>query len=217
MDKNIVVFDFDNTLVDSLKYWYKVQENLMFKKYGKKPDKRFCELRRGKNNKQVAELFAELTNSNLTYQQVFDDWNTFMKYFYTNKIRLLKGAKQFLLNLKQQGKTIVLASATETEALQVALQHFGLSEIFDKVYTETIVGYSKKEPEFFDELLKLLDAKAEDVLFFEDFYFSIKNATSRGIETCAIVHKYNKKYLNEIKSICKVFIKNYSKLKVEQL
>ena len=217
MEKNIIMFDFDNTLVDSLKHWYKVQENLMFKKYGKKPSPEMEPRRHGKNNRQVAELFIELANINVGYEQIFEDWFNFMEVRYTKQVKMLKGAKEFLQNLKQQGKKLVLASATEFELLQVALKHFGLIDLFDEVYTETNMGYAKIQPEFFDELLVKLDVTADEIFFFEDSYGSIKNATAKGIEVCAVVHKYNKKHLPKLNKMCKLLIKNYKNKQVYNL
>lgn len=217
MEKNIIMFDFDNTLVNSLKYWYKVQENLMFKKYGAKPTPEMERRRHGKNNREVAELFIELSNAKVDYTQIYEDWFNYMEFFYTKKIKMLKNAKQFLLNLKQQGKKLVLASATEFELLQVALKHFGLFDLFDEVYTETIMGYAKIQPEFFDELLTRLNATPEEIFFFEDSYGSIKNATAKGIEVCAVVHKYNKKHLPKLIQMCKLVIKNYNNKQIHKL
>ena len=58
MKQKIVMFDFDNTLVDSLKYWYYVQNKKMFKFYGKKVDRNFSKKRRGSTNLDAAKLFV---------------------------------------------------------------------------------------------------------------------------------------------------------------
>ena len=38
MTKKAIIFDFDNTLVNSLKYWYYEMNKTTFKIYGKKID-----------------------------------------------------------------------------------------------------------------------------------------------------------------------------------
>ena len=88
MSKNTIIFDFDNTLVNSLKYWFYEMNKTTFKIYGLKPDKRIVELRRGKNNQEIAEIFLQLTNLKISTDEIFNCWHDLMFKCYTTKIKI---------------------------------------------------------------------------------------------------------------------------------
>lgn len=208
MTQKIIMFDFDNTIVNSLDYWYFMQNKKMFKIYGKKVDKTFPEKRKGLTNQETAELFVSLVGANKTYLEIWDEWHAYMKYHYINDIKMIKGVKEFLLDLKNKGKKLVLASATEDNLLKTALKHFDI-EIFDEVFTEPSLKCGKRDPEFFKKCMEKLNCEADDIFFFEDSVSSLKSALSLGISCCGLIHKYNK---TRIKTLGIPVIKNYKKI-----
>ena len=216
MAKNTIIFDFDNTLVNSLKYWFYEMNYTTFKTYGLKPDKRMKELRRGKNNEEIVEIFLQLTNLKVSKNEIFDCWYNLMYKNYLTKIKRISGALEYLQQLKNNGKKLVLATATNIDLIKKVLPHFNL-DIFDEIYTEQILSAGKNNVKFFENLLTKINEKPENILFFEDSYPSIKNATAMNIDCCAVIHRFNKKHLNYFKSNCKLVIKNYNDKKLSTL
>lgn len=215
MKKDYIIFDFDNTLVHSLQYWHKVIDKQMFKLYGQKPNKQMKKLRAG-SNPQIAQNFITLSGLNITIDDVFDGWHHFMKDFYTKKIKMIKGAKEFLLNLKKQGKTLILSSATQDRTIKEALAHFDL-DLFDHIISEDTMGVSKRSVDFFARLLQKLGTTADKVLFFEDSYSSIKCARQNNIDCVALAHKFNKDHKNEFATDCLLVIKDYTDKRLKNL
>jgi len=211
MKKDIIIFDFDDTIVESLKYWHYVFDKLMFKKYGFKDNKLFLAQKSGLSNKEIAELFIKVTKVNKTYQEITDDWNEYMYYFYTTKIKLIPGIKEFLFKLKAQGKRLILASATQEHLIKKALTHYGI-DIFEEIFTETNLDAGKREKTFFEKLLKKLDAKPSEVFFFEDSFVSVKSAYNANIECCAVITKLNKKHFDDFTPFVTAKIKNYKNI-----
>lgn len=210
MENKIYIFDFDNTIVDSLDYWYDVMDKQTFTHFGLTPNEKIKELRVGKSNNEIADTFIELSGLKIARSQVLNFWENSMKENYANKIKFIDGAKEYLYKLKKQNAKLILASATEENLLKFALKHFDL-EIFDEVYTESSIGYAKHNQMFFKKCLENLNAKPEDVILFEDSFVALKSATSVGIECVAVLSKYNKKHLMELQSMCKKVIKDYNK------
>jgi len=211
MNRDIIMFDFDNTIVNSLEYWHKVLDKEMFIKYGQKPNPIMKAIRKSLSNKDMAEAFIELVGIKSNYTQIYQDWHELMSYYYTNKIKLIKGVKELLVSLKKQGKTLILASATDEKLLKIALKHFEI-DIFDHIFTEYNVGYPKSDINFFYQVLEKLDTQSNKVTFFEDSFVSLKNASSIGINCYGLIHKFNKSNKKAITSICTKTLKNYSKL-----
>ena len=215
--KKVVIFDFDDTLVKSLDYWYKTMDKLCFKDYGLKPVKGFDKLRKGKGNKEIAQEFIKLTKLELLPEEVQLKWEKHMQYFYSHKIKMLSGAYKFLKYLKDKGYKIVIASATNINLLKKAFTFFNLTNLIDEVYSENSLGYAKHHKEFFKLLLEKLDVSASDVIFFEDSYVSLSNATSFGIDCVCVKTHYNKNYIDELKSKCKLVINNYKNKQIYSL
>ena len=216
MEQKIVMFDFDTTIVDSLKYWYQVPRKEMLDRYGAKPIKGFMKMRKGLTNEEVADLIVKLTGIKATSEDILQEIYASMEYNYLNKVKLISGAKEYLLELKASGKKLVLASATEEFLLKTALKHFGI-DVFDEIFAEPSIGLRKRDSKFFDVCMKKLNASADEIFFFEDSYSSIKSATSKGISCCAIIHKYNKEHKDEFEKFCKAVIKDYKTIKKIEL
>lgn len=216
MDKKVIIFDFDNTIVNSLDYWYRVMEKDVFKTYGVKPDPRMQESRKLTSNKEKAEMFIKLTNLDVKPKEILDYWDANIHFYYIHKIKTIKGVNKFIYNLNKNAYTLVLASATHENLLRAVLPHFDLN-MFNHIFTVHNTGYKKSDPNFFKHILKTLKVAEKEVLLIEDSVSSIKTATSLGIETISVIHKYNKDYIEELKPISKAVIKDYTDKQIKQL
>lgn len=208
MQQEIIMFDFDNTLVKSLQCWHKVLDKETFKYFGKKPDKRMAKMRLGITIEETAKAFISLSNIDATCNQIYDVWEQLMSKHYLQKVKMINQAKNFLLQLKKEGKTLVLASATQDSLLKTALKHFNI-DIFDHIFTESNIQESKRNIEFFHKVIEKLNTKPENITFFEDSVSSLTNASSLGINCYAVIGKFNKKNKRKLSIICKNTIKNY--------
>ena len=156
--KEYIIFDFDNTLVNSLGYWAKTEFVQLFKLYNKKPDKRFKKLKSGTSNAQAAQIFIDLAGVDITVEEVFEKTAKLMEHYYTHNVKMIKGAKEYLLSLKEQGKKIVIASATNKPLLMIALKHFGLDWV-DYIYSESTLNLGKNDVKFFESIKSSLYPK----------------------------------------------------------
>ena len=216
MEQEIIIFDFDNTIVNSIWHWKKAINIDTFNYFHAKPSKAFKNNHGAKSNIELAEYFLELTKVNSTPAEVLRVWYDYMFVYYTKQVKFIKGVIEYIKSLKEQGKKIVLASATGDTLLYPVLRELKIEKLFDTVITESEIGYSKRDPMFFARLLKKIDASPEDVFLFEDSYYSIFSAASIRIQSCAVLGKYNKKHKNRLKEISLLVIKDYTdpKLKI---
>ena len=218
MTKEFVIFDFDNTIVNSLDYWYKVMDKESFKYWGSKILKDFKTKRRGLGNREIAELFLELINiKDIDVEDVMSYWYERMTMYYTKRVKLIKGVVNYIKHLKDSGYKVILSSATNADLLTVVVKHLGLDKYFDSIYTEQILGVSKKYPEYYSLLLQKLNTTPDKVFVFEDSVASITSANNLNIDTCAVYSKYNKNRLDRLESMSKMIIKNYTDVRLKEL
>lgn len=217
MKKDFVIFDFDNTLVNSLACWRKVVDVEMFKHYGLKPNPEMKKIHGGKSNQEIAQAFLELSGLKITAYDVLKRWYDIMFINYTQKIKIIKGAKEYLASLKKQGKILILASATGESLLKPVVKALGFDKYFDAVYSEDMIGYPKRDPMFYVRLLEILKAKPEEVFLFEDSLYSISSAASLKIESCALINNLNKNNKTKFEELCELIIKNYKDKRLENL
>ena len=198
MDKKVVFFDFDNTLVDSLKYWYKILNKDMFIEFNKKIDKYFPQKRKGLSNLEIAQVFVDVTGVDCTADEINQEVSRRMAKYYQNNIKMLSGAKEFLVKLKKEGKVLALVTATDLALIEIALVHFQIKDLFDWIFTEDVIQKRKRDTEFLKKCLRKAKCKAEDVLFIEDSVGSLKCALELGIESIGVEHKYNKQKISKL-------------------
>ena len=73
--KKAIIFDFDNTIVSSIKYWKRVIDKETAKKYKVKVDPNFAVIRHGYSNIDTAKLFLDMHKGLSTnYKEIVDFW-----------------------------------------------------------------------------------------------------------------------------------------------
>lgn len=214
--KNIVIFDFDNTIVNSIKYWRKAINVDMFKFYGLRPIAQMKKVHGGKSNQEIASAFLEISGLKVSPAEILKRWYDMMFMNYTQKIKLIKGVREYLNKLKAEGKKLILASATGESLLLPVIKHLKL-DMFDLVFTEDMIGSPKRDPMFFVKLLNKIGAKPEDVFLFEDSLYSISSASSLKIESCALINPLNKANKPRFEECSKLIIKNYKDKRLKNL
>lgn len=216
--KKAIIFDFDNTIVMSIKYWKRVIEKETPKKYKVKENPEFAIKRHGYSNIDTAKLFLEMHKEVSTnYEEIVDYWYKYMLDKYTNNIKFVVGANEFLQTLKQKGYKLILATATGRKLLSKALKIFNLQNIFDMVITEEEVGKSKKEPDIYLKIMQEFNVKPNECLYFEDSLIAINTATKLGIDCVAMINNLNKNNLSKFESLCVKIAKRYSNKLIKDL
>ncbi len=84
--------------------------------------------------------------------------------------------------LRAKGIRCYIATRQEKYRLQYLLDDIGLATHFDGVFCTCIIGYDKKDSEFFDYVITELGVEPSEVLFFDDTQINIETAQAKGIE-----------------------------------
>ena len=194
MEIKAAIFDMDGTLVDSLMVWDVLWSRLggLFIKDEKfRPSEEDDKKVRTLKLNDAMDLIHKNYGFGKSGSELLKIANEMMIEFYSTDVKLKKGVKEFLENLKANGVKMCIASATAMELIEVAMNHCGLKQYFDKVISCADVGKGKDEPDVFLAAANYLGEKIEEIWLFEDSLVAIETARKIGMKTVGIYDKYN--------------------------
>lgn len=202
------IFDMDGTLVDSLMIW-DVLWRMLGEKYLGNPDFSPSEedgkAVRTMLLRDAMELIHKKYGIAKSGAELLEFTNEMIADFYTNTVKLKSGTREFLDCLKARGVKMCIASATARDLIDLATEHCGLNEYFERVISCADVGKGKEEPDVFLAARDYLGTAAEQTCVFEDSLVALKTAKAAGFRTVGIYDRYNYGQ-DEIKAIVDQYI-----------
>lgn len=208
MEIKAAIFDMDGTLVDSLILW-----SVFWKELGKRylgdenfsPSEEDDKAVRTMTMKEVVSLIHERYNIAESEEELFSVVNEIMVDFYGNSVELKPGVKEFLEHLYSKGTKMCIASATDSELINLAVKHCNIGKYFSKIISCATLGYGKDRPDIFLSAHNFLNAPVCDIWVFEDSLTAIKTAKKLGMQTVGIFDKNNYGQ-EEISKLSKIYI-----------
>jgi len=196
MSTKAFIFDLDGVIVDTAKYhylaWRKIAEKL-----GIEFTQEHNELLKGVSRVRSLDIILELgkiiasqEDKNKWLVQKNDDYLSYLVDMDGSEI--LPGVISVLQFLKDKNQLIALGSASKNA--RPILEKTGTLIYFDAVVDGNDVTNAKPDPEVFLSAAKLLGAKPEDSIVFEDSVVGIQAAnigrmTSVGIGSKSTLHE----------------------------
>ena len=197
------IFDMDGTLLDSLKGWEYLWEELGNRFLSGKKFLVTPEEDKAVRTMILTDAMEYLHNRygiGKDVSELVDIVNKMNIGLYSDKYELKKGALEFLEYCYSKGIKMCLASATDMTFVNMAIERCGLRKYFVDVISCSEIGKGKDKPDVFLKALECLGTSAEETCVFEDSYVSIVTANSLGMKTVGIYDKYNYDH-DEIKKI----------------
>lgn len=188
------IFDMDGTLVDSLMLW-DILSDALAQAYPEKRDTVVSE----EDNRliRVLPLDAAMTLLHDRYgigasgEEVTALADAVFMDFYSNRVHLKPGVREFLETLRDRGVRMCIASATPLPLVEAALDHCDIRRYFDRVFSCGELGKGKDTPDIYLMARDWLGTGQQDTWVFEDAFVAVRTATDAGFSTVAVYDRYN--------------------------
>lgn len=214
-DIEAVIFDMDGTLIDSMWIWPSIDEDF-FEKYHLVAPEHFHEDIEGMSYTEVVQFFLDVFPTlRRTPQQIMDEWTEMAHERYMKEAPMKDGAREFILEMKRQGKKIGIATSNGRTLVQDTLHALGVEEYFDVVRTACEAGKGKPAPDVYLMVADELGISPERCLVFEDVPMGILAGKNAGMKVCAIDDAFSRVQEDKKRDLADYYIYSYDDIRNE--
>ena len=205
------LFDFDGTLVDSMPSFISgVLKEL---------DKNNC-----KYNDEIikiitplgfvgtADYFIKTFGLYVGIDELVQAFQANMEKDYFYRIPAKSNVIEVLRELKENGSSLNVLTASPHITLDACLKRLGIFDIFDNVWSCEDFQTTKADPEIYKSVAKKLNLNVNDILFLDDNLNANITAKAAGMKVCGVFDESSADYVVEMKSVCDFYIYDFNEL-----
>ncbi len=228
-NRDLIIFDMDGTLIDSVGVWNEIDQELIHRLGGGDESMEMVQKRRDealtryKDEKEpyvaYCKYLGQRYHSPLTGQEIHSLRYAIARDFLLYKVDYKEGVTEVLRALQRMGKTLVIATTTRRDNMDIyrtkntnLLAKAPLDDFFTAIYTKEDAKHIKPDPEIYLTVMKDFGKKPEECLVFEDSLIGVQAAKAAGIETVAVYDRYSERDQEDIKKLADHWIANFGEL-----
>jgi len=205
------LFDFDGTLGNSMSFFTAGMLDILKNNhivYSKDIIKIITPL----GYKGTAKYFIEKFKLPYTVDSLVTIMHEYLYPIYRDEIVLKEGVAEYLAELKKEGHSLNVLSASPHRMVSAVLMRCGVFDLFDNIWSCEDFNMTKEEPEIYHAAIKKAGGKLEDTIFFDDNLEVLKSAVRAGIFTVGVYDEVSEDYIEEIKRTAERFIYSFEEI-----
>jgi len=180
-----VIFDMDGTLLDTMYFWGLVGD-IFLKRLGKEPEPELGKKMLAYSMEEGARYLQKRYALDLTVEEIMQGIRSVCDDFYRETADFKPGAREFMSKLKALGIPMVLATATDREQVEPAMERLGVLNDFQCILTSGEIGNSKTEPDIYLKAAERMGTVPEHTWVFEDALHAAATAKRAGFRLVGI-------------------------------
>lgn len=205
------IFDMDGTLLDSMPVWDNAGE-LFLESLGIEPEPDLSRKLATFSMMEGAVYMKENYNLSMNCDAIIDGVKDIVREYYVKRVPCKPGVREFLEELKRRNIPMTVATATDLDLAEAALERNGIAAYFTKIVTCREAGAGKSEPDVFHLARKEMKTQVKDTWIFEDALHAIQTAKNAGYPVCAIYDEANQSQLGEIQKKSDLFLNEFTEV-----
>ncbi len=207
-DSKAVIFDMDNTILDSHDAWSRVDEEF-FRRRGLEMVADYCRSVSTMSFKEAADYTINRFSLNEEPDKIIDEWFTLIEEQYANFIGLFEGVRGLLYEIKKSGRKLALATAASPRLYIPALKNNDIYDMFDAFACTEETERGKGFPDVYLLAAQRLGVSPCDCVVFEDIIPGVKAARNGNMKVCAFLNPYTKPEWDELSKLSDFSFKSY--------
>ena len=209
--KEVYLFDFDGTLVDSMPTYVAVMLRILDENhiaYGDDLIKIITPL--GFLN--TARYFRDQLGLQMTEDAIVALMREYATHEYAHNISAKSNVIEVLKALKARGADLNVLTASPHASLDPCLKRLGIWDLFTHVWSCDDFGTTKADPNIYRIAAEKIGASVNDVWFLDDNINADKTAIEAGMKVCGVYDDSSKECQDEMKSTCHRYIYDFKEL-----
>lgn len=210
-NKIAYLFDFDGTLVDSMPTYVAAMLRILDENgmdYGQDIVKIITPLGLdGAANYYINDLGLSMSKEKLIALM-----KEYMLDAYLHTIPAKQNVETVLKELKKQGASLNVLTASPHITLDACLKRLGLWELFDNVWSCDDFETTKADPQIYVRAAERMKTTVENVLFLDDNLNADLTAKSAGMKVCGVYDPSSEEYIEEMKAATDFYIYDFKEL-----
>jgi HAD superfamily hydrolase (TIGR01509 family) len=179
-----VVFDLDGIIVDSEQVWDDVRMQLAAERGGRWHDRASRDMM-GMSSPEWSRYMHDVIGLSESPEEINAEVVRRMEAGYRERLPLIPGAAEAVERLAARWP-LGLASSSNRELIDLALEHSGLARHFGATVSSEEVTRGKPAPDVYLEAARLLGARPEACAAVEDSEAGISSAKAAGMRVIAV-------------------------------
>lgn len=225
LDKKVIIFDLDGTLIDSIGIWNATDRKLM-KILSSNEDFETNDIKSfrdgilstynsGNIYLNYCRFLGEMFNSSLSAEEILHlRWEISTQFF--RELKYKPDAPKTLKLLRENGLKLVLATTGTKQFVDICreeneniIKSANFDKTFSLIVTREDVKENKPSPEIHLKVMELLNVTPEECLVVEDSLMGVQSAKNAGIDVVTIYDKFNDNDREAINEISKYNFEDY--------
>ncbi len=206
-----IIFDFDGTLVDSMKQWSGKMLHVLKSFNVTYPDdiiKTITPL----GDKGTAEYFLSNFAIDSTAGALIEMMDEYAKPKYAYEILAKEAVPETLRKLKSLGYSLNVLTASPHKMLDPCLKRLELFDLFDNVWSCDDFNTTKSDPDIYIKAAEKIGASPENCVFLDDNINSLATAKKANLTVIGVYDESSEDYTQQIKELCDAYIYSFNEL-----
>ena len=202
------LFDMDGTLLDSMPYWRRINQDFLQMHGLCAPEEIRADLL-ATSNRVCAQAYSEMPCVQMTVEEILAEYRRLMKRYYETEIVPKPGAIEYVRKLRAAGVKTCVATASPLALATVALDRHGMLGDFEFVLSAFDLKMKKEEPHFYRLAAEKLGVPCEQCVMFEAALYAMRGARAAGMRVFGVADEVQAQNRAETEAFCDVFADSF--------